>query len=89
MLICNPGANLQPVNLQLGANCAYEHSLRLFEASMRRYGFSGNFFLCSLTTILVSIVRLLCIVYHYANAPMQYIIIFHGCKNVNFQMKKI
>ena len=24
---------------------------------------------------------------HYANTPMQYIVIFHGCKNVNFQMK--
>ena len=24
---------------------------------------------------------------HYANTPMQYIAIFHGCKNVNFQMK--
>ena len=23
---------------------------------------------------------------HYANTPMQYIAIFHGCKNVNFQM---
>ena len=26
--------------------------------------------------------------YHYANTPMQYTAIFHGCKNVNFQMKK-
>ena len=25
---------------------------------------------------------------HYANTPMQYTAIFHGCKNVNFQMKK-
>ena len=25
--------------------------------------------------------------YHYANTPMQYTAIFHGCKNVNFQMK--
>ena len=24
---------------------------------------------------------------HYAITPMQYIAIFHGCKNVNFQMK--
>ena len=24
---------------------------------------------------------------HYANKPMQYTAIFHGCKNVNFQMK--
>ena len=24
---------------------------------------------------------------HYANTPMQYTAIFHGCKNVNFQMK--
>ena len=24
---------------------------------------------------------------HYANMPMQYIAIFHGCKNDNFQMK--
>ena len=24
--------------------------------------------------------------YHYANKPMQYTAIFHGCKNVNFQM---
>ena len=24
---------------------------------------------------------------HYANTPMQYSAIFHGCKNVNFQMK--
>ena len=24
---------------------------------------------------------------HYANMPMQYTAIFHGCKNVNFQMK--
>ena len=23
---------------------------------------------------------------HYANTPMQYTAIFHGCKNVNFQM---
>ena len=25
---------------------------------------------------------------HYANMPMQYTAIFHGCKNVIFQMKK-
>ena len=25
---------------------------------------------------------------HYAKMPMQYTAIFHGCKNVNFQMKK-
>ena len=24
---------------------------------------------------------------HYANTPMQYTAIFHGCKNVFFQMK--
>ena len=24
---------------------------------------------------------------HYANMPMQYTAIFHGCKNANFQMK--
>ena len=24
---------------------------------------------------------------HYANTPMQYTAIFHGCKNVNFQVK--
>ena len=27
-------------------------------------------------------------VIHYANTPMQYTAIFHGCKKVNFQMKK-
>ena len=26
--------------------------------------------------------------HHYANTPMLYTAIFHGCKNVNFQMKK-
>ena len=25
----------------------------------------------------------------YANTPMQYTAIFHGCKNGNFQMKKM
>ena len=25
--------------------------------------------------------------FHYANLPMQYTAIFHGCRNVNFQMK--
>ena len=24
---------------------------------------------------------------HYENTPMQYTVIFHGCKNNNFQMK--
>ena len=24
---------------------------------------------------------------HYENMPMQYLAIFHGCKNDNFQMK--
>ena len=24
--------------------------------------------------------------HHYANTPMQYIALFHGCNNVNFQM---
>ena len=24
---------------------------------------------------------------HYDNTPMQYSVIFHGCKNGNFQMK--
>ena len=24
---------------------------------------------------------------HYANAPMQYTALFHGCKNVHFQIK--
>ena len=28
-------------------------------------------------------------VYHYENMPMQYTAIFHGCKNDNFQMKKV
>ena len=28
-------------------------------------------------------------VFHYENMPMQYTAIFHGCKNVNFQMKNI
>ena len=28
-----------------------------------------------------------CAVSHYGNMPMQYIAIFHGCKNDNFQMK--
>ena len=28
-----------------------------------------------------------CTAGHYANTPMQYTAIFHGCKNVNFQMK--
>ena len=26
---------------------------------------------------------------HYENTPMQYTAIFHGCKNNNFQMKKV
>ena len=26
---------------------------------------------------------------HYENTPMQYTAIFHGCKNDNFQIKKI
>ena len=26
-------------------------------------------------------------VQHYDNTPIQYIVIFHGCKNGNFQMK--
>ena len=26
-------------------------------------------------------------VLHYENTPVQYIVIFHGCKNDNFQMK--
>ena len=25
--------------------------------------------------------------FHYENTPMQYTALFHGCKNVNFQMK--
>ena len=25
--------------------------------------------------------------YHYANTPVQYTAIFHGCKNIHFQMK--
>ena len=25
--------------------------------------------------------------HHYANTPMQYTVMFHGCKNVYFQMK--
>ena len=30
---------------------------------------------------------LFCINFHYANTHMQYTAIFHGCKNVHFQMK--
>ena len=26
---------------------------------------------------------------HYENAPMQYTAFFHGCKNDNFQIKKL
>ena len=26
---------------------------------------------------------------HYENMPMQYLAIFHGCNNENFQMKKV
>ena len=28
-------------------------------------------------------------IYHYKNKPMQYTTFFHGCKNDNFQMKKV
>ena len=31
----------------------------------------------------------LCYFKNYDNTPMQYTTIFHGCKNDNFQMKKI
>ena len=31
--------------------------------------------------------RLLVFVFHYENTPMKYTAIFHGCKNVHFQMK--
>ena len=27
--------------------------------------------------------------FHYENTPMQYTAIFHGCKNDNFQLKKV
>ena len=27
------------------------------------------------------------LIFHYANTPMKYTAIFHGCKNVHFQMK--
>ena len=27
------------------------------------------------------------LIWHYANTPMQYTAIFHGCKNDHFQMK--
>ena len=35
-----------------------------------------------------SIISLTTSTHHYANTPMRYTAIFHGCKNVNFQMKK-
>ena len=30
--------------------------------------------------------KMRCLCIHYANTPMQYTAIFHGCKNVHFQM---
>ena len=40
----------------------------------------------SKNTTSVKQVQLLALL-HYANTPMQYTAIFHGCKNVHFQMK--
>ena len=35
----------------------------------------------------MSVHKVLVIVYHFENTPMQYIAIYHGSKNDNFQMK--
>ena len=46
----------------------------------------------SLLNILTALKGSLSVVYlfvHYANMPMQYTAIFHGCKNYNFQMKNV
>ena len=47
------------------------------------FGFEGK------NLILIAAVPEHCqaFIFHYANTPMQYTAIFHGCKNVNFQMK--
>ena len=36
--------------------------------------------------VVISVLLLQRSVMHYANTPMQYTAIFHGCKNVHFQM---
>ena len=43
-------------------------------------GFEGNI------SVLIIPVPGHCSSSHYANTPMQYTAIFHGCKNVHFQM---
>ena len=35
--------------------------------------------------VIIKVSKLAC--FHYKNTPMQYTAIFHGCKNVHFQMK--
>ena len=47
----------------------------------RPFVITDSFFLCF---DLHSVKKLF---HRYANKPMQYTAIFHGCKNVNFQMK--
>ena len=45
---------------------------------------------CEIASHLLSSVTVLtglCLIPHYANTPMQYTAIFHGCKNVHFHMK--
>ena len=42
----------------------------------------------SVENVLTSKYENVYVMHHYANTPMQYTAIFHGCKNYNFRMKK-
>ena len=53
--------------------------------SMQRVNFSEN--ICRML-VFIRIALLHYVVIHHENTSMQYTVIFHGCKNDNFQMKK-
>ena len=46
------------------------------------------FHILASSLVLIMPVSWHCSLCHYANMSVQYIAIFHGCKNGNFQMKK-
>ena len=49
------------------------------------HGVSSVVILCAMLPGLMSVSMTFQLM-HYANTPMQYTAIFHGCKNVHFQM---
>ena len=66
---------------------SFSRKLNVIRHSVSFYGYSKMATAKSISQLPVVRINQIAILFHYANTPMKYTTIFHGCENVNFQMK--